>query len=1427
MTNNGKTTGGLVLTVIVAALMVLSVALVAVAAAPAVASSTAGAHGAQAYAAPGVAPPTTAPFTLTANPNVFTFAGGLASTVVTASGATFTGNALVYFCVSATIGFAGAVAQVGTYQVSLAGTTFTNAAVPLSGGGAVVTATGSYYIAVTDHAGCVSAPTATYTAAVPITVTAAAPTLVVTTPTTVGSADAVSGTGWDAGATVTLYLNQAPATLGGSPVTGAPVLATFTATAAGNLPATASFNVPALSGTQATGAAPYSPVISSYAIVAQETNAASVSFPSGGITADSTMNVEPAISISPGSTQGASGSIFTITGTGFVAGQSIAASTPALPVPSITIGGITTYHAVVPVSASGGFTVTATLSAKIVAYGPVNVVITPTAPAATDTFTAAVYVSIPGHLPHLVLLDEITSSTTGTVGDPLLVTVYGFQASGTVSIYFDSSIFTLSTDANGFAQLTTVVPMVPGGVYLVSAAGGGYSASASFTVLLTVAITDSSGSLLNGEYAAAGSMVTVSVNAVGPYTAEGITDSGLLHALAYYSYYGIPLVTISNGSVISPTQFQTNGIGVLTITYPLSYHASVATGTPKTITVAPTADTATYYAVGGAVVSWTGSGVFSSAPGDRITASVSKLVPSDAPITPETAPFTAPFSFYIDGTVVVLSTTHTTFTPVASYPVAGSATVVFVIPALVTNGVHTLALESSAKTALFTDYEFIVSTAGATGATVVFSAAMSTIVGGSGTAANPFTGYPNLGLGNDIGYGMEFDLYNFPATTSVAITVYGMSGTTAATTDANGGQAVFVSLAAALGGIPYLVQFSLTSGATITGASWYYETIPAVALDVSSFLDNGGAPATDYLGYNGVSAPAGSSVGIFANSLLPDTVYNVYLTASATFAPADFISTFTTDGAGDLGAGVSVSLPASLTTGTYYLDVAAASSTATSTTLFVTVEVAQLAPAYAFPGQSIAVSLTPFVVAGVSFYIVTAYLNGSAFASYDVAPLVGPATTISVTFVMPNGMPGNYWFVSYSITPVTTTTTTTSLSGVTSPVAATPSITTVVNVVTYVTLTTAFVFPGTFTGVTGVAVSTATTGYSIVSVALNGITRGGYEYTIGVMGPSATAGVALSSIATYTYAGTQVVNSYRSAQLFALTYPTTLVSGNGALITGITPGQVATIVSEVSAGVTTAMKVPLAELNASVVAINGLVAEITTSFGTMTTTLKAINATVSANAAGIANIENGIVSITTTLGTVTAALSAIGATVTTVSNNVIILNTTLGQVDTTLTALNANVASIASGVATLTTDVGQIQVSLTAIGAQLTSVTGTLATITSTLGTMSASLASIGTTVTSISHGVATIQTDLGTLTGNVTSISNGIATIQTNLGTLQASVNSSATSSNLNTAMVLLYVVIVLVIITLALAAVLLTRLGQRRPPAEPPKAYEAPKTP
>ncbi|MGB9815924.1 MAG: hypothetical protein ACPLVI_08375, partial [Thermoplasmata archaeon] len=525
----------------------------------------------------------TASGTVTYNPSTFgltsysstTGTGSTVPTIVVANGGNFGSGSTVYFYISQNMSSSGIVfsayGPVAQYNLQGGQTTLTNAIVPfffnatttLSG----IKAFTTYYILASDAKFTTSPPPnyAQFSSPTPIVFTNVQPTLsIAPSPQVVGGTVKITGNYFDAGASITVYVGYA-----GSNV----VLATATANAVGAFKVYAT--IPTISGTVNTSGARLAPA---YYAVAQETNAYSSSYPKGGVTAFTTFDVAPSITVSPASTQGLAGSTFTITGSGFVSGQVITGySSTSTGTSSITIAGVNTYFSTVTVASDGTFTVTVTLASKLTGvYGGVSVVITPINPRTTDTFPDAVFVSIPYVSPTLMLLDLSTGSTIqGNVSEQLLITVYGFPASSSVNVYFDSSIITFTTDSNGFAQYETTIPAIPGYTYNVFATSNGVSASATFTVLEQAYVTMSNGNLLNGQYAAAGSVVTININGAYPYQSFDFNDTGLYNYTGSslfwsYYYYGVPSITVTNGT-IGKYSFEANGNGVLTLSYPLLY----------------------------------------------------------------------------------------------------------------------------------------------------------------------------------------------------------------------------------------------------------------------------------------------------------------------------------------------------------------------------------------------------------------------------------------------------------------------------------------------------------------------------------------------------------------------------------------------------------------------------------------------------------------------------------------------------------------------------------------------------------------------------------------------------------------------------------------------------------------------------------------
>ena len=286
-----------------------------------------------------------------------------------------------------------------------------------------------------------------------------------------------------------------------------------------------------------------------------------------------------------------------------------------------------------------------------------------------------------------------------------------------------------------------------------------------------------------------------------------------------------------------------------------------------------------------------------------------------------------------------------------------------------------------------------------------------------------------------------------------------------------------------------------------------------------------------------------------------------------------------------------------------------------------------------------------------------------------------------------------------------------------------------------------------------------------------------------------------------------------------------LASGNGALLTGITPSEVAQLEVAINNTLTSTMQVPLSELNAAVSAIQGTSATISTSFGTMETTLNAINATVS-------KVINGEAYINTTLGNVKTSLASINATIAGVNNNIIMLRTTAGYINTTLNSLAPEIMKISNGIITIETLAGQINYNITSFSNMqikamnnntikiIGKINGMNTSLYATLNAINGTVKSTASSVSSLVGSSATIQTDLGTITGQITSVQNGIATIQTSLGKLnvttsQIQVTGSSSASTLNTSYYFDIIIIVILIITLAFS--IMAYLNSRKGPKMP----------
>ena len=958
---------------LVVALMVLSTVLaVVISAAPTAAAAPAGtaAYG----AAAGPAPPT-ASGTVTYNPTTF---GTATTTIVVASGGTFGSGSKVYFYASTTNAASGILdpsAPLGSVTLpggatSLSSTVVSFTTVPPS----------AVYLLASD-----SEPSTTvgaqFTVASPITVVATQPTVVspgtLTSAVTVGSAATITGAGWDAGATVVVTLNSPG---------GTPQLATATVLANGEFKAT--FTVPALSGTVDTSGVELS-TTTPYNVVVQETNAVSASFPQGGITTDTTMDVGPSITIAPGSFSGASGTVFSITGAGFAAGQSVSASTSLATTSSITIGGVDTYHALITVAPDGSFKTSATLSAAIAnsaSVGPVSVVITATSPSATDTFQDAVYVSAPNPS---VLGFAFTVSGTAYPGTSVTAAVWNFPAGATVTVSLGPAIVgTITTDSNGFGELpaTAMVPAMPAGSYTPTAAdasAGLYVTATAVSVKAFFSVLDPAGSYLTvtaAEYFPSAGVYTVEGYGLSPTTSYVPTDTGAS------SSAGIMSVSVGTlnaaGTAVYPAL---NGTAIFSYT---PAYTGTTTGTTETVAlgaITPVPSAFGYVEFG--APTFTAPTTYEIyAPGATAQSlSLGNLIPNGATVYPGSAGVPAAsyeYSAYFASTLLSLG-------PAAKQVFHGGTTApatfasTFTVPTL-TNGVYSVSIVSAGTpvSAALSTQSVIVSTTG----TSVSAGQLLLIPNTAGT------GYDAVGVGL-LGTATAWKLMWMTSSGLVSVTeTVAASGAFADTTS---GLETILTTTEPAGNYAVFVEVT-----TATATGFIYPT-----------------PATYTISAALTLAPSGGAIGstaaFSATGLVSYGFYDLYFNGAVANFAGTPVTQVQANGVGSITS-VSFTVP-TLMPGIYTVTLDASGTTtvvasahftikdSTSITLFS----GGADAAVAFPNELVSFSWTPATAPAVGVPVeVTVLLNGTA---YTTEPAVLSAGTLSGSFLMPNAPAGTYF----------------------------------------------------------------------------------------------------------------------------------------------------------------------------------------------------------------------------------------------------------------------------------------------------------------------------------------------------------------------------------------------------------------------------------
>ena len=465
-------------------------------------------------------------------------------------------------------------------------------------------------------------------------------------------------------------------------------------------------------------------------------------------------------------------------------------------------------------------------------------------------------------------------------------------------------------------------------------------------------------------------------------------------------------------------------------------------------------------------------------------------------------------------------------------------------------------------------------------------------------------------------------------------------------------------------------------------------------------------------------------------------------------------------------------------------------------------------PMNVFPGQLVNESYYLGATSlSAAYYEVTVTLNSSSYETVDVFPTYSTSLSpagyyLLFSFVMPNDQPGMWWDVGYQILPITITSVQ-ELKLSTLSIGASQiwmqyrseSMTgdymlkggvnfTFSNNVSEIQL-----YPSDPPGTT--IVSAQVNSWKIVSEVIE-VNFSLYENIGNQNGPTTPPAL----IVLLGYNVTSVVTIVGTL-ISVPGYSITLIQGNGAYLMGITSSQIA----EITNSLNQTLSIPISQLNAAVISINGDVATLQTSFGTMTTKLSEINATITSIEGGQAtivtdigilqtsltslsttmtSISAGQVQITTDIGEITTSLNSLNATFEGMNGTNAVIKTDVGSIATSLNSINATIYAIHQGMVDMNTSIGAVQVSLKSLNSSIIEVSGYTAEIMTYAGELNASLSDLNTSIFSSGSGIpwlngtyADIETCLGNISGTITNVSNNTASISTSLGVVKASMSS------------------------------------------------------
>jgi hypothetical protein len=1143
---------------------------------------------------------------------------------VHATGGTFASGSTVYFYLSTSDAASGIIGETSTLVSSTdlgfavlpaSTTTLSNVITFNIGNYSTAPAAGSYYVLASNAAPGSSTTSAQFFLGPAVQLITVLPTITLSPLSDiVGSTVTVLGTGFDPGSTIAVAFSYP----------GNTTIASATATLSGAFKTT--FTVPTVSGVP-------------YTVVAQETNSFGSSFPEGGITAQATFTVDASIVVSPFSIDGSTSASFTITGTGFVAGSTIGASTPTTTSPDIEVGGILTYHSAVTVSGDGSFTLSGiTLSTAISpssSVGPETVTVTTSPSSDVSSFSDAIYISSPN-----VLELGFSFSVTPLVGSynypgsSVSAAVWNFPASTSVNVYLGAFLLgTVVTNSLGFAELSTAIPGMPAGIYtpMASAPSQSIDVSSSSITVSAYYAAYSSGYLLSSPTTSGGvyvsNLTTITVDAYGllPGVSYYANDSALVTSASGFKNIVedgyIVNVAVGSQNLIMNTLVPANN-GTLIFTYSPDYISSTSASSASSITLESASGVSVsgydalsigYMPVAEPTVTVSVSSV---APGSTFSVTISNIIPYGAEVSADASDL---YNLYLGTTELSYVSSGVSTNVIKSSSGSFSAST-FTVPTSFVDGPNALYLVYDTQSVS----NEIASTP------LLVSTAATSLNSGSLVVYSTSSGFDAVGY-NLLPSSSDYTLYYFTAA--------GISSGTSIPTDSNGAFNTTITVTSPTAGT-YLVLLVGKSGTTYHNLSGTYS--------ISASLTLSSIPPI----YSGMP------VSYAYSGLISGVNYEV-------FVGSMYIETFTSDGSGF------ISFSAPNLVGTFDVNVTFNGAVAVSAPITISPTIILTPGLAAFPTEPVSFSWllapgtyspsvspdNPATTPGAGPIQVTVYVNGSPIAMVQALYSSGP--TLSGTFEMPNGVAGTVYNISFSYsqsvstttsgyTPYGTTTYLSAMSDASAPIVlSTGSGAFVVSISTSTLVATIQTAIGNAMKVPLSQLNASIKAINATAVLIS-TKFGEMNTTLGILNASVSQILQNSLVLTTDLGNVQVTLSQIDAQL---------VSFNSSLaVINTTAGQ---------------LKVDIANLNASLAAFNGNIISIKTSLGTMSGTLASINGTVSSNAAGISTLVGSTATISTNLGT-------LSGTVTSVSNGQATIQTKLGNLTTAVGNIQTKTSNVSS-----------------------------------------------------------------------------------------------------------------------------------------------------